>query len=277
MRKLIEKTKPGRLDEKTPLERLKAYARAQARETGEKIKKRHMMLPMAVLNKLPPLYSQENEKDPMVAVKFFDPRGAGTWLATEYDPKQGLFFGFVMGLMQGVGELGYFTLRELEQNGIERDEHWKARRLSAAKRDVRGSQGHNEDTDTADELEFAEDTMMKGTRIDEMQRLAGISGLEESGGDLNEAMDPVDEIVAMLIPRDTMKKIAKIGGMESRGVADQVRAEVKTKLRKVLDARTQAAISRLRLAGKQADVEGVRNLVFKAGNEMGVKLPHGNF
>ena len=30
--------------------------------------------------------SQENAKDPLIIVKFFNPAGAGTWYATEYDP-----------------------------------------------------------------------------------------------------------------------------------------------------------------------------------------------
>jgi len=93
---------------------------------------------------LPPLYTQENEKDPMVYVKFFNPYGAGTWLATEFDGRDN-FFGAVT---LGHGwELGYFSLRELESieatmfgkrvpglQGIERDAHFRPRPLSQAKR-----------------------------------------------------------------------------------------------------------------------------------------------
>lgn len=87
---------------------------------------------------LPPLYSQENEKDPMVWVKFFHPYGRGTWLAIEFDGRD-RFFGYVMGL--GGDELGYFSLRELKSlkgpagaQGIERDRHFKPMPLSQAKR-----------------------------------------------------------------------------------------------------------------------------------------------
>ena len=45
--------------------------------------------------KLPPLYSQENVTDPIVQAKWFDPWSKWAWFATEYDPEQGLFFGWV--------------------------------------------------------------------------------------------------------------------------------------------------------------------------------------
>ena len=63
--------------------------------------------------KLPVLYSQENEADPMVYVKYFDPVGSWTWYVTEGEQrgKDFLFFGLVIGFE---AELGYFTLYELE-------------------------------------------------------------------------------------------------------------------------------------------------------------------
>jgi hypothetical protein len=36
--------------------------------------------------------SQEKEQDPLIIAKFFNPTGAGTWYATEYDPERKLFF-----------------------------------------------------------------------------------------------------------------------------------------------------------------------------------------
>ena len=81
-----------------------------------------------------PLYSQENEKDPMVVAKFFNPCGSGTWLVTEYDPSDKLAFGYVMGL--GEDELGYISLEEMESvklpfgMTIERDLYFKSKRLS---------------------------------------------------------------------------------------------------------------------------------------------------
>ncbi len=63
---------------------------------------------------LPALYTQENESDPMVYIKYFDPTGSWTWYVTEGEETSNddfLFFGFVVG---DSPELGYFTLRELE-------------------------------------------------------------------------------------------------------------------------------------------------------------------
>src|ERR1700730_11624429 len=63
--------------------------------------------------RLPPLYSQEAESEPMVHAKFFLPGTGWTWYVTE-GSQQGedfLFFGFVVGLES---EFGYFLLSELE-------------------------------------------------------------------------------------------------------------------------------------------------------------------
>ena len=75
--------------------------------------------------KLPPLYSQDGKGDEALAlVKFFTPDASWTWYATEYDPKERVFFGLVDGFEK---ELGYFSLDELESIkgvlglGIERD------------------------------------------------------------------------------------------------------------------------------------------------------------
>ena len=38
---------------------------------------------------------QEEVKDPVIIAKFFNPTGAGTWFATEYDPQRKDFFGYV--------------------------------------------------------------------------------------------------------------------------------------------------------------------------------------
>lgn len=54
--------------------------------------------------------SQENEKDPVFIAKFFNPSGAGAWYATEYDPDNRMFFGYV-NITEG--EWGYFSLDEL--------------------------------------------------------------------------------------------------------------------------------------------------------------------
>lgn len=53
------------------------------------------------------------EPDPAPSVKFFNPVGAGTWLATELDEDGDTLFGLA-DLGFGCPELGYFSLRELE-------------------------------------------------------------------------------------------------------------------------------------------------------------------
>lgn len=82
---------------------------------------------------LPALYSQENVADPIVHVKFFNPCGAATWYATEFDGED-IFFGWA-DLGWG-GELGNFSLSELAGIklrfglGIERDMHFTPAPLS---------------------------------------------------------------------------------------------------------------------------------------------------
>ena len=80
--------------------------------------------------------SQENEKDPIVIAKFFNPCGAGTWYATEYDPEEKIFFGYVSIFGDWNDEWGSFSLEELENIdcgfglGIERDLHCGEKRIS---------------------------------------------------------------------------------------------------------------------------------------------------
>ena len=59
-----------------------------------------------------PFRSQEEKGlDAEIIVKYFHPMSNWRWYATEYDPKQKLFFGYVSGLKN---EAGYFSLQELE-------------------------------------------------------------------------------------------------------------------------------------------------------------------
>lgn len=66
------------------------------------------------------------EPDPCPVVKFFNPLGAATWLATELDRDDDTLFGLA-DLGFGCPELGYFSLSELTSIhlpfglGIERD------------------------------------------------------------------------------------------------------------------------------------------------------------
>ena len=80
---------------------------------------------------------QENITDPIVIAKFFNPIGTGNWFATEYDPINKIFFGYVsLYGQQGFDEWGSFALVELEDFigkmglGIERDLHFKETKSS---------------------------------------------------------------------------------------------------------------------------------------------------
>lgn len=79
---------------------------------------------------------QEEVKDPIVITKFFNPTGAGTWYATEYNPESKIFFGYVSIFGDWNDEWGYFSLEELESLrgpfglGIERDLYFKEKRFS---------------------------------------------------------------------------------------------------------------------------------------------------
>ena len=71
--------------------------------------------------------SQAEVKDPLIIAKFFNPCGAGTWYATEYDFNTRTFFGYVSIFGDWNDEWGSFSLGELESYrgplgiGIERD------------------------------------------------------------------------------------------------------------------------------------------------------------
>ena len=74
--------------------------------------------------------SQDDVADPLIVAKFFNPCGAGTWYATEYDPATRLFFGYVSIFGDHNDEWGSFSLEELEAFrgplgiGIERDRYF---------------------------------------------------------------------------------------------------------------------------------------------------------
>lgn len=101
------------------------------------------LLTKALSKKLPALYSQEENRDPMVVAKFFCPWNQWTWYATEggISPTidEYVFFGLVVG---DETELGYFALSELESiHGpaglkIERDMYWSPKPLSEVKAKV---------------------------------------------------------------------------------------------------------------------------------------------
>ncbi len=126
-------------------EDMREFIRAGQDHPRLKTAARQMLLTAMDRKRLPPLYSQEKSKDPTAYVKFFNAYGAGTWFATEFDGND-TFFGWVE-IHPGMGELGYFSLRELQSlpariggriipglQGIERDTSFTPKPLSAAKR-----------------------------------------------------------------------------------------------------------------------------------------------
>jgi hypothetical protein len=107
-------------------------------------------LTKALVKRLPALYAQEENPDPMVVSKFFTPDAGWTWYAIEGSPVDDdgyydtdkekvdfVFFGLVSGLEV---ELGYFSLSELKSlRGkfglpVERDLHFQPTRLSEVKK-----------------------------------------------------------------------------------------------------------------------------------------------
>lgn len=79
---------------------------------------------------------QEEVKDPIIIAKFFNPTGIGNWFATEYDPEEKIFFGYVSLFGDYNDEWGSFSLEELESFrgkfglGIERDLYFGEKKAS---------------------------------------------------------------------------------------------------------------------------------------------------
>ena len=101
------------------------------------------LLTKAVEKSLPPLYSQEDNPDPIVKAHFFNPMGAGDWWITEasHEDEDYIMFG-LCDLGMGFPELGYVSLNEIKSvrlpfgMGIERDLHWQPMPLSVIKEKV---------------------------------------------------------------------------------------------------------------------------------------------
>jgi len=95
------------------------------------------LITVELINHFPRLYATDGKpKDKIkIIAKFFHPLSAATWYATEYDPEERIFFGFVNLGNPTYAELGYFSLDELESVkvmglGIERDLHFGEHYLS---------------------------------------------------------------------------------------------------------------------------------------------------
>ena len=94
------------------------------------------MMTKEIEARIPALYSQEKNPNPIVQAKFFAPWSNWTWYVLEAEKQEDgdfLFFGYVVG---HENELGYFTLNELTSiRGsfglkIERDLYFKPAPLS---------------------------------------------------------------------------------------------------------------------------------------------------
>jgi len=96
-----------------------------------------MLIPQEILKTIPKLYATEKQKNPTIQLKLFTPDSNWTWYILEYDSEQKLLFGLVDGHEQ---ELGYFSLRELEElTGpmglhVERDLSFQSTKLSEIKK-----------------------------------------------------------------------------------------------------------------------------------------------
>jgi hypothetical protein len=94
----------------------------------------HILMNDEIGQRLAPLYSNEDKGlDAVAPVKYFHALSGWRWYASEYDPKERIFFGLVAGYEI---ELGYFSLDELEEIGkdertipIERDLHYEPKTL----------------------------------------------------------------------------------------------------------------------------------------------------
>ncbi|MDD2224751.1 MAG: DUF2958 domain-containing protein [Candidatus Shapirobacteria bacterium] len=97
------------------------------------------LLTVELINTFKRVGRQEEVKDPLVIAKFFNPTGAGTWYATEYEPESKMFFGYVSIFRDDNDEWGYFSLEELESIrgyfglGIERDLYFTSKPFSQIK------------------------------------------------------------------------------------------------------------------------------------------------
>lgn len=103
--------------------------------------RKHHLLPANLAATLPALYSTDGQgENALVVAHFFSPYMGWDWYVLEYNPSDGLCFGWVNGWE---GEYGYFLLSELEDiaisvNGhavpaVERDLYWTPVRLGDVK------------------------------------------------------------------------------------------------------------------------------------------------
>jgi hypothetical protein len=79
---------------------------------------------------------KQQDSDPLVIAKYFNPTGGQSWFATEYCPADKTFYGYASLFGDYNDEWGYFSLSELESVqgqfglGIERDLYCGEMRIS---------------------------------------------------------------------------------------------------------------------------------------------------
>ena len=100
---------------------------AKPKVSTPRLANKQKFLKDSTLKKIPPLYGTEDipTEEKIVYAKFFSPSSDMSWFATEYDPEQKKFFGYVGTPRRPEdAEWGYFDLKELQDNNIERDAYW---------------------------------------------------------------------------------------------------------------------------------------------------------
>ena len=108
------------------------------------------LLPDDLRAELPPLYAQENNRDPTVHIKFFTPDSSWTWFITEGSQEEDdfIFFGYVIGQCE---EWGYSSLNELQAvrgplgPAIERDLYFRPGPFSEVLARFRRERGETEE------------------------------------------------------------------------------------------------------------------------------------
>jgi hypothetical protein len=132
---------------------------SQSPQAARKLNRWQKLLTAEQARQLPAIYSQDGAGLKAIAyVKFFC--GGTTWLATEFDPQSGEFFGLIVNHIDpSLSELGYFQADELcarqvpqlirrQPNGsgftmhllpvVERDLHFAPKPLDAAFKELTG-------------------------------------------------------------------------------------------------------------------------------------------
>jgi len=96
------------------------------------------LIPQTTLDTIPDLYATAGELNPKCHVKLFTPNSDWNWYIIEFSKENSdTCYGYVDG---AEAELGYFSLRELEELfetfalGVERDICFKPTRLSKVKK-----------------------------------------------------------------------------------------------------------------------------------------------